>query len=58
MKKFIPLILTIAVIASQCLTAQVAISVDASSPEASAMLEVKSTDKGFLPPRMTALERE
>jgi len=37
--------------------AQVAISPDGSSPDGSAMLEVKSTDKGFLPPRMTANQR-
>ncbi|MFK5854772.1 MAG: FISUMP domain-containing protein [Bacteroidota bacterium] len=38
--------------------AQVAINNDGSSPDASAMLEVKSTDKGFLTPRMTLSEIE
>jgi uncharacterized protein (TIGR02145 family) len=33
---------------------QIAINTDGSSPNASAMLDVKSTDKGFLPPCMTA----
>jgi uncharacterized protein (TIGR02145 family) len=40
------------------LSAQVAINSDGSSPEGSAMLEVKSTDKGFLPPRMTTAQRD
>jgi hypothetical protein len=33
--------------------AQVSINSDGSQPDSSAMLEVKSTTKGFLPPRMT-----
>ena len=32
---------------------QVSISTDNSSPDPSAMLDVKSTSKGLLPPRMT-----
>lgn len=40
------------------LTAQVAVSTDGSSADGSAMLEVKSTNKGFLPPRMTETERD
>jgi hypothetical protein len=35
------------------LMAQVSINTDGSQPDSSAMLEVKSTTKGFLPPRMT-----
>ncbi len=35
---------------------QVSINNDGSSPDNSAMLEVKSTTKGFLPPRMTKTE--
>jgi len=38
--------------------AQVAVNSDGSSPDGSAMLEVKSTDKGFLPPRMTTAQRD
>ena len=38
------------------LTAQVGITADGSEPDPSAMLDVKSTSKGFLPPRMTSLE--
>ncbi len=37
--------------------AQVAISTDSSSPDGSAMLDVKSTSKGLLIPRMTAAQR-
>ena len=38
---------------SSALFAQVGINTDNSAPDSSAMLDVKSTDKGFLPPRMT-----
>ncbi len=38
--------------------AQVAINTDSSEPNASAMLDVKSTEKGFLPPRMTSMQRD
>ena len=38
--------------------AQVAVNTDASNPDASAMLDVKSTVKGLLIPRMTESERE
>jgi microcystin-dependent protein len=37
--------------------AQVGINDDASSPDASAMLDIKSTSKGVLIPRMTTLQR-
>ena len=36
--------------------AQVGINTDNSTPDPSAMLDVKSTSRGFLPPRMTAVE--
>ncbi|MBN9379266.1 MAG: hypothetical protein J0H74_00790 [Chitinophagaceae bacterium] len=39
------------------LQAQVAINTDASSPDASAMLDVKSTTKGLLAPRLTTAQR-
>ncbi len=38
-------------------SAQVGINSDNSAPDPSAGLDVKSTDKGFLPPRMTFAER-
>jgi uncharacterized protein (TIGR02145 family) len=37
---------------------QVSISADGSNPDPSAMLEIKSTHKGFLPPRMTTVQRD
>lgn len=37
---------------------QVAVNTDGSAAHASAMLDVKSTTKGFLPPRMTQAQRE
>ena len=40
------------------LSAQVAITPDGSSPDNSAMLEVKSTTRGMLVPRMTAAQRD
>jgi len=36
---------------------QVAINADGSLPDSSAMLDVKSTEMGFLPPRMSAAEK-
>ncbi|MCX6277461.1 MAG: hypothetical protein NT004_05130 [Bacteroidetes bacterium] len=38
--------------------AQVSISIDGSLPDSSAILDIKSTDKGFLAPRMTALQMQ
>lgn len=42
---------------SFCLSAQVGINSDGSSPDNSAGLDVKFTDKGFLTPRMTSIQR-
>ena len=56
MKNLKLLLLAIVIIVSSSLTAQMAVTTDGSSADASAMLEVKSTDKGFLPPRMTTAE--
>jgi len=44
------------ILATYTLTAQVSITTDGTDPDGSAMLEVKSTAKGFLPPRMTNAE--
>lgn len=38
--------------------AQVAINTDGADPDSSAMLDVKSSDKGFLPPRMTETQKD
>jgi uncharacterized protein (TIGR02145 family) len=40
------------------LSAQVSISTDGSEAHSSAMLDVKSTSRGFLPPRMTKAQRD
>ncbi len=56
MKKFtkmIAIIVAVAISLSYTANAQVSINTDGSNPDASAMLEVKSTDKGMLIPRMT-----
>ena len=56
MKRIVILILLINQIITISANAQVAINTDGSSPDASAMLEVKSTNKGFLPPVMSELQ--
>ena len=51
-------LLLIILISNFTLSAQVAVTADGSSADGSAMLDVKSTDKGMLVPRMTATERD
>ncbi len=51
-------LMAIVMVASYSLTAQVAVTTDGSSADPSAGLEVKFTDKGFLPPRMTETQRD
>jgi len=48
---------TVLVILSLGLFAQVGVNSDGSSPDGSAMLDVKSTDKGMLVPRMSTAQR-
>ncbi len=57
MKRVQPLLLAILIIVSYTLSAQVIVNTDGSSAHASAMLDVKSTNKGFLPPGMTQAQR-
>lgn len=47
-----------ALLTSITIGAQVSINHDGTSPDSSAILDLKSTDKGFLPPRMTTTERD
>ena len=58
MKIIKALFIVLAIIASCSVNAQVAVTTDGSSANNSAMLEVKSTEKGFLPPRMTEAQRD
>ena len=53
MKKMKQLLTIAALLLGYCLHAQVAINTDGTSANSSAMLEVKATDKGFLPPRVS-----
>ncbi|MCP3907476.1 MAG: hypothetical protein GY712_05600, partial [Oceanicoccus sp.] len=48
---------TVLILLSLGLSAQVGVNTDGSSPDGSAMLDVKSTDKGMLVPRMTSAQR-
>ena len=56
MKKYLLLLLCIILLQTQ-LKAQIGISATNSPPNASAMLDVSSTTKGFLAPRMTTAQR-
>ena len=58
MKEVKLIFIAIIMIASYSLTAQVSINTDGNDPDASAMLDVKSTEKGMLIPRMTQAEIE
>ena len=57
MKQNILIILWISISAMAPLSAQVAINQDNSQPDTSAILDVKSTSKGVLIPRMTSTQR-
>ena len=56
MKKFL-LCIAMLLPGSNMLFSQLSISTDGCAPDSSAMLEVKSTEKGFLLPRMTVEQR-
>jgi hypothetical protein len=58
MKTIKTVLILLAIFATYTISAQVAITDDGSEAHSSAMLEVKSTNKGFLPPRMTEAERD
>ena len=57
MKKFTWLYILYLIASPQWLLAQVAVNTDASTPHASAMLDIKSTSKGLLVPRLTSAQR-
>jgi len=52
----IVIIVAVAISLSYTASAQVAVNDDGSMPDISTMLDVKSTDKGMLIPRMSATE--
>ena len=56
MKK-LTILLTAVLFTAISTMAQVAINTDGTNPNASAMLDIKATDAGLLPPRMTTAER-
>ncbi len=56
MKKYV--LIALLVLSGLNLTAQVGINTDGSTPDASAMLDVKSTTSGLLIPRMTIADRD
>ncbi len=57
MKKFSILLSMLLILAVNAYS-QVSINADGSNADGSAMLDVKSTNKGFLPPRMTEAQRD
>ena len=57
MKKVIWCCMLLLLAGPQLVRAQVAINTDASLPNASAMLEIKTNNKGFLAPRLTTAQR-
>jgi uncharacterized protein (TIGR02145 family) len=56
--KQLTFLIAIIIISGLSLKAQVAVTTDGSSADPSAMLDVKSTEKGFLLPRMNQIERD
>lgn len=57
-QKLLPIFLVLFCLIPGILNAQVGVNATGSDPDASAMLDVSSTDKGMLIPRMTASERD
>ena len=57
MKKLFLLVFGIFLLSNSSLHSQVAINTDGSAPNSSAMLDVKSSDKGLLIPRLTTTQR-
>ena len=51
------IIVVLSFVTSQMFAQGIAVNSDSSSADANAILDVKSTTKGFLPPRMTAAQR-
>ncbi len=58
MKKLNIILIAILLKTSFIVKAQISVNTDGSNADNSAMLDVKSTEKGFLPPRLTTLQRD
>ncbi len=58
MKKILSMIVLLILASVSAIAQSVAVSAAPVTPDASAMLEVNSTAKGFLPPRMTTVQRD
>lgn len=58
MKKLILIVIIITICTLSSFSQNVAINTDASLPDASAMLDIKSINKGLLIPRMTIVQRD
>jgi len=56
--KRVYILITLFVLSNGILFSQVAVNTDGTAPDNSAMLDVKSTSKGLLPPRMTVAQRD
>jgi hypothetical protein len=56
--KNVTLLIALLLFLSKAMIAQVAVNTDGTSPDASSMLDVKSTAKGILVPRMTITQRD
>ena len=56
--QMITIIVFVTIMSGVTLNAQVGINEDGSAPVSSAVLDLKSTSKGFLPPRMSETERD
>ncbi len=56
MKKFTLLLITVVLIASSTIKAQIAINTDGNSPDSSAILDLKSSSSGLLLPRMNTIQ--
>jgi hypothetical protein len=57
MKKITLFFIALLIVATSSFAQNVGINSDGSAPDGSAMLDVSSTEKGFLPPRMTSAQR-
>ena len=58
MRSIKTILIAIIILISCTISAQISVTTDGSIADGSAMLEVKSSSKGFLPPRMSGAQRD